>query len=80
MVVEEKPFNYLLFTGIILVFLFSWILSCNKTHQDLDPQLLAKDSIIQDLTEQIEVLEDEVDLREEEISYLGHKLDSIKSK
>ena len=50
-----------------------------QENDSLKSELESKDSIIFDLQEQVEILQEDIQLRESEISYWGQKYDSIRS-
>jgi hypothetical protein len=51
-----------------------------QENDSLKSELISKDSIIFDLQDQVEILQDDIQLREGEISYWGQKYDSLRSK
>ncbi len=63
------------------VFLLITIYLLNSHHKEVDSYVSRIDSlerIIVDKESDIEILTNELELREMEISYLGHSLDSVK--
>jgi cell division protein FtsL len=82
--------QYLLLFGIALIILGSGlIISSNYTYNksskeqlvdSLETVILRKDSIIKDLEEQVEILSEEGQIKEAEISYWGQKYDSVMNK
>ena len=51
-----------------------------QENDSLKSELISKDSIIFELQDQVEILQDDIQLREGEISYWGQKYDSLRTK
>jgi len=87
-----KRINILLLFGAMWIFGMGWFTSrvfqsTNRTNSQvyqendsLKSELISKDSIIFDLQYQVEILQDDIQLREDEISYWGQKYDSLRTK
>ena len=87
-----KRINLLLLFAAMWIFGMGWF--TNRVFQSpnrLNPQiyqendslkseLISKDSIIFELQDQVEILQDDIQLREGEISYWGQKYDSLRTK
>jgi len=87
-----KKINLLLLFGAMWIFGMGWF--TNRVFQSpnrLNPQiyqendslkseLISKDSLILDLEDQIDILQEDIQLRESEISYWGQKYDSLRFK
>ncbi len=51
-----------------------------QENDSLKSELMSKDSTIFDLQDQVSILQDDIQLRESEISYWGQKYDSLRTK
>lgn len=70
---------------ILLVTIFVYSCSCSKLTEISSPMNLKKENdslklVIIELQEEIDFLKDELRFKEGEISYWGHKYDSLKNK
>lgn len=70
---------------ILLVTIFAYSCSCSKLTEISSPMNLKKENdslklVIIELQEEIDFLKDELRFKEGEISYWGHKYDSLKNK
>ncbi len=87
-----KRINVILLVAALWIFAMGWLshralqapilINPNIYHENdsLKSEVLSKDSVIFDLETQIDILKDEIQLREGEISYWGQKYDSISRK
>ena len=86
-----KRINLLLLFAAMWIFGMGWF--TNRVFQSpnrintqiyendsLKSELVSKDSIIFELQDQVEILQDDIQLREGEISYWGRKYDSLRTK
>lgn len=67
--------------NLLLILFLVIFFGCSNNTQDIDIYKEKVDSlerIINDKNSDIELLHNEIEMRESEISYLGHSLDSLK--
>ena len=68
-------------TLAIMIFVIGCVdINHDKQIQDCTEKIDSLERVINDKESEIEVLINDVELREAEISYLGHSLDSLKNK
>lgn len=67
--------------NLILILLLVTFFSCQNNTQDIKiytDRIDSLERVISDKNSDIEFLRQEIEMRESEISYLGHSLDSLK--